>query len=81
MKRRSFLLVFGLVAVAMLGSGAWLCWPDPPSLSMGRYRRLRLGMTRDQVEKIIGLPPGEYEYHFGWHVTSAVDVLDQRGLS
>jgi hypothetical protein len=47
--------VVGLIA-------AWLLWPVPPGVRFTReqYDRIQLGITRAEVETIMGMPPGYY---------------------
>jgi hypothetical protein len=58
--RRRLLIV--LIATALIVSaGGWLGWraiakPQP----VRAYERLRLGMTKNQVDAAIGMPPGWY---------------------
>ena len=34
---------------------------NPPAVSRERFERLKKGMSREEVEAIIGVPPGTYE--------------------
>src|SRR4051794_40126973 len=61
MQRRWWWLV-GLVALtALVLLVGWLVYPtEPPGINLGTYRRIRLGMTADEVEVLVGRPPGDY---------------------
>jgi hypothetical protein len=52
--------ILGLSLLASLFVGvAWLCWPQP-RISPASFERIHEGMSQDQIEAIIGLPPGDY---------------------
>src|SRR4051812_24185484 len=53
-----------LIVVVTAAAVLWLCWPEE-AIGPGSFRRIRAGMTLDDVEAIIGLPPGDY--HSGPH--------------
>jgi hypothetical protein len=42
----------------------YVAWPEPagsgPRLQFWAFFRLRVGMTQQKVEEILGLPPGDY---------------------
>jgi hypothetical protein len=50
--------LLGLLAAAL----AWFLWPFAPKHRIDRegYALLRLGMTEQEVESILGVPPGDY---------------------
>jgi hypothetical protein len=59
MKRKRLLVVlFALVALAVAGTVAVL-WPRP-RVTKESYERIKLGMTRGEVEAVLGGPPGDY---------------------
>jgi hypothetical protein len=59
MKRKRLLVVlFALVALAVAGAVTVL-WPWP-RVTKESYERIKLGMTRGEVEAILGVPPGDY---------------------
>jgi hypothetical protein len=51
--RNRRLLVFGLLATGM-GVGGWLLWPRPSAVTPENAAKIQLGMTRTQVEAILG---------------------------
>jgi hypothetical protein len=57
MRRRRLLLGAGVLALLGLAAGL-VVWPahPRPRVTAGNFRRLRLGMTRRQVERILGPP-------------------------
>jgi hypothetical protein len=59
MRTRKWLLLAVVLAVA--GTGLFLLvqryWPEP-GISPYNYRQIRLGMSAQDVEQVIGLPPG-----------------------
>ena len=63
MSRRRLLIGFAtllvVVVVAMLPSIYRKI--NPPAVSRERFERLKKGMSREEVEAIIGVPPGTYE--------------------
>jgi hypothetical protein len=62
MKKRILLRVALLALVAIVGFGlvvAYATW-IPTGISLASFKRLRHGMTRDEVRDIIGCPPGDY---------------------
>jgi hypothetical protein len=60
MRNRKQLLAVGTVAFVLLGL-LLIVWRYSPSKWARAYSRIQLGMTRQQVETAIGLPPGYYE--------------------
>ena len=63
MRRRKLLVLTGLAVV--VAAGMVVVWPEPPSLvrvTMENCNLIRLGMTRAEVEAILG-PPGDYRSH------------------
>lgn len=61
MKKR-FLLKFGLIAVlGLAGFGLYLWWTIPTNgINRASLWRIREGMSQEEVEAIIGMPPGDY---------------------
>jgi hypothetical protein len=59
MRRRTLLVVLAGLAV-VVAAVAVVLWPRPPSrITRANYDRIRAGMTRAEVETILG-PPGDY---------------------
>jgi outer membrane protein assembly factor BamE (lipoprotein component of BamABCDE complex) len=58
MRRRKLLLVLAGLAVAV-AAGVVVLWPRPERITREDYDRIRPGMTRAEVEAILG-PPGDY---------------------
>jgi hypothetical protein len=58
LKTRGILFFSVAAAVLALGAGVWLLWPGP-AITEEAIRRIRLGMTRQEVQEIIGLPRDE----------------------
>jgi hypothetical protein len=59
MTTRRRLLVFGLLAGALaLGGGIWLLWPRQSAITLANAVRIH-GMTRQEVENILGRPTTE----------------------
>jgi hypothetical protein len=58
-RQRTLLLGAGSLALLGLAAGpvVWLACPRP-AVTPENFRRLRLGMTRPQVERILGQPRG-----------------------
>ena len=56
MKRRHA-IVIGLVGVAV---AAIVFWPRAPRPCLATFQRVQPGMTRDEVYKTVGGPPGDY---------------------
>src|SRR5262249_60673684 len=55
-QRRRRLLLFGLLAVmAALAVAVWLVWPRS-AINRANYERIEQGMTRAEVEAILGGP-------------------------
>jgi hypothetical protein len=62
-------LVVGVLAVLF-----WLTKPNQIRISKEAYEKLQLGMTRQEVEKILGGPPGDYGPGKG-------EILDNGGFT
>jgi hypothetical protein len=58
-KRR---LVWAAVAVCLALVVGWATWPVPQRDPVNRanIKRIRAGMTRAEVEAVLGVPPGDY---------------------
>ncbi len=50
---------FALVAVLVGLAAVWLAWPTG-GLKAANFSQLRPGMTRVEVERLLGGPPGDY---------------------
>jgi hypothetical protein len=58
-RRRTLLVVLAGLAV-VVAAGVVVLWPRPPSrITRENYDRIRAGMTRAEIETILG-PPGDY---------------------
>lgn len=54
-RRRIGVITASVVCIGL----TWWIWPQP-SIGPRNFHRIREGMSPDQVEAIIGLPPGDY---------------------
>jgi hypothetical protein len=79
MTRRRLLLV-GLAAVALLGSGlvVWLQLPRP-GITRANYQRIRVGMTEAEVVALLGGPAGDYRTQPGRKPAIGMQVFDDDG--
>ena len=59
MRRRNLLLVIAGLAVVVSTAGAVVLWPQSVRITATNYERIRVGMSRAEVEAILG-PPGDY---------------------
>jgi hypothetical protein len=66
-KKRLLLILDGVVlAVAVIAVVVLLLWPENPRLARGRliswehYEQIKKGMSQDEVEAILGGPPGDF---------------------
>jgi hypothetical protein len=64
MKRRYLLLLIPVVLAAVL----YCCWPSYPPISSKNAARIRTGMTRVEVEAILGPPREEMSQGQGVHI-------------
>ncbi len=56
--RRGLLCIAVLAGAAVvLAAGAWLCWPPRSAITAANAAKIHEGMTRDEVEAILGGPP------------------------
>ena len=61
MKRQSRLKLILVAWLGLGGIGLYLWWTIPKSgINRASLSRIRKGMTKEQVEAIIGMPPGDY---------------------
>jgi hypothetical protein len=63
MRKRKLLVVLAALAV-VVAAGAVVLWPRPERVTKENYDRIRAGMTRAEVEAILG-PPGDYRTGHG----------------
>lgn len=68
-----------LVGLVVIGGAALYFWrdkspspfvgpPAPPRLHVENYSRIRVGLTRSEVEELLGGPAGNYgQYANGWN--------------
>jgi hypothetical protein len=63
MRRRKLLVALAGLAV-VVAAGVVVLWPEPPLIRVTEenLNRVRPGMTRTEVEAILG-PPGDYRTH------------------
>jgi hypothetical protein len=56
------LLLTCVVLVLLLASAAWFCWPAVPrhNINQEGFAQLRCGMTEPEVERVLGVPAGDY---------------------
>jgi hypothetical protein len=74
--RRRRLLLFGLAAgLIVLAVGTWLLWPQPTAITEENYGKIRVGMTREEVEAILGGPAGRYGFP-GASIVQTHDAID-----
>jgi hypothetical protein len=73
-KRRWIMLV--TLAAVLIGGVAFAWWTRPPRVTWQNCERVKLGMSRAEVEAILG-PPGDYRSG----ETDAVSVPDPDALS
>jgi hypothetical protein len=61
MKKQSLLKLILVAWLGMGGIGLYLWWTIPKSgINRASLSRVRKGMTKEEVEAIIGMPPGDY---------------------
>jgi hypothetical protein len=53
------LVLVGLAELLAIGAFVVLTDPDQSTIMLGHYCRIKMGMSRDEVETILG-PPGDY---------------------
>ena len=61
MRRRTLLVVLAGLAV-VVAAGLVVLWPCADRITVQNYNRIRVGMSRVEVECILG-PPGDYTTH------------------
>jgi hypothetical protein len=83
MRRRRLLLGAGVLALLGLVAVSALIRLQPfwPEVSRANYDRIQTGMTLDQVEFLLGGPPGDYGAwgRSGHYVAPRVAQLDDKG--
>jgi hypothetical protein len=59
MRRRK---LFGALAglAILVAAGALVLWPRPDRITQENFDRIRAGMSRAEVEAVLGGPPGDY---------------------
>jgi hypothetical protein len=62
MRSRRIKRLIGLAAVVVFFAGTLVWWLaiSGPRITPAAYSQIRLGMTRGDIEAIIGAPPGDY---------------------
>ena len=59
MRRRKLLVALAGLAV-VVAAGAVVLWPRTDRITRENCRCIRVGMSRHEVEAILGVPPGDY---------------------
>lgn len=59
MRRQRLRWAVGLIVVALVAAGALVLWPRSSRVTRENFRLIRVGMSRAEVEAILG-PPGDY---------------------
>jgi hypothetical protein len=59
MKRKRLALAVVVLAV-LVATAAWVMWPQRSRVTKENYARITAGMTRRDVETVLGGPPGDY---------------------
>jgi hypothetical protein len=63
MKKRTFLI---LCLTLLIGAGvAWQLWPES-GIGPVRFHRVKIGMSQENVEAVIGMPLGDYSKGGTW---------------
>ncbi len=60
MKRKRLLVLLAAPGALALASTVAVLWPRPSRITRENYDRIRVGMSRAEVEGIFGAPPGLY---------------------
>ena len=58
-ERKLWWAVGGLTLALLLADGAFMAWPRPDRITRENFDRVTTGMSRSEVEAILG-PPGDY---------------------
>jgi hypothetical protein len=59
---RRWKLFVALVGLAMLVAGAVVLWPPPKLITRESFGSIRTGMTRAEVEAIVGSPGDSHDW-------------------
>jgi hypothetical protein len=63
--RRRAIMAFALILVSGIASAAWWLSQEPePSIKFDNFDRISKGMTEEEVEDLLGGPPGYYTRKF-----------------
>jgi hypothetical protein len=75
---RRWLILASLAAVAI----GWLLFgPWGRQFTREQYEHVRLGMSLDEVEQVLGLPPGHYDpITRGWSRDGVADEVNPEGI-
>src|SRR6516164_374230 len=60
MTRRRLLFGLLLASLVLACFGGWLVMSSSPRVTMARFRRVKEGMSREEVIRTVGAPPGDY---------------------
>jgi outer membrane protein assembly factor BamE (lipoprotein component of BamABCDE complex) len=61
--RRRYLLFGLLAAMIALVAGTCFLWPRTSAITEENYAKIRVGMTREEVEAVLGGPAGNYGFY------------------
>jgi hypothetical protein len=59
-RKRRLLVLAALAALALALAAAVVLWPQPSQVTRANYDNIKPGMTRRDVETLLGGPPGNY---------------------
>jgi hypothetical protein len=56
MRKRKLRWVVGLALAVLIAAGTFTLWPKPDEVPWENYKRIEIGMSRTEVEAILGPP-------------------------
>jgi outer membrane protein assembly factor BamE (lipoprotein component of BamABCDE complex) len=78
-RRTRWALAVGLGLAVAAGVAVWLAIPRRPTITAEQFAQVRKGMTQQEVEAVLGCPPGDYRDGASMYFIEHDDIAKREG--